>query len=170
MKMRNSMSRILLSLLLAGFAFGCAKKATKQTSADYSEDISKYRPVYNVNEEDIVKEDLKRDKSYPQPTYDITQKVNSLIDDIAEYNSKIQTLDGYRIIIPASGRTEATSMRQQLFSTWPELKPELKFEQPNYKVIVGEFLSKIEAQRVFTKLKKEFPKALLIPEKIRKPQ
>ena len=164
------MSRILkLGLVIMFIAFGCAKKATKQTSADYSEDISKYLPEYEVNEKQIVKEDLKREKSYPEPAYDITDKMNSLIYDIAEYNKEIPTLDGFRIIIPASGRQEATSMRQQLFTTWPELKPELKFEQPNYKVIVGEFLSKIEAQRVFTKLKKEFPKALLVPEKIRKP-
>lgn len=151
-------------------SFGCAKKAIKQTGADYSEDISKYRPTYSVNEEELVKQVLKSEDSYPDPTYDITNKLNNLINDIAEYNGQSKTLDGYRIIIPASGRQEAASMRQQLFSTWPELKPELKYESPNYKVILGEFLSKIEAQRIFTKLKKEFPKALLVSEKISKPQ
>jgi len=164
--------RKILFIIIIGFSvYSCAPKVgSKQTAADYSEDISQYRPTYDVNEEKMVKQDLKKEKSYSAPTYDKTTDIDALVADIAEYNSTVSSVDGFTIIIPGSDRQDATRMRQQVYSIWPELKPQLKYESPNFKVVVGQFYSKIEAQRVFTKLKQEFPKALLVPERIRKPQ
>ena len=165
------MKKILLIVILGTAVYSCAPKVgSKQNKTAYSEDISQYRPSYDVNEKAMVKEDLKKDKSYPSPTYDKTTNIDALVADIAEYNSKIATIDGYTIIIPGSDRQDATRMRQQVYGIWPELKPQLKYESPNFKVVVGQFYSKIEAQRIFTKLKEEFPKALLVPERVRKPQ
>ena len=47
-----------------------------------------------------------------------------------------------------------------------DLEPELVYNQPNYKVKVGKFLTRLEAQPLFTQLKKEFDNAIVAPERI----
>gem|GEM_PF-4059268 len=49
----------------------------------------------------------------------------------------------------------------------PESRPETKYEQPIYKVRVGEFGDRLEAQATYAELLEEFPDAAVIPSRIK---
>ena len=48
----------------------------------------------------------------------------------------------------------------------PELTANLHYVQPKFRVTIGNYFTKLEAQKDLMRLKKIFPNAILVPEKI----
>ena len=63
---------------------------------------------------------------------------------------------------PRSGAEKALVSFRSLFMNYPS---EMKYETPNYKIWVGKFRTKIEADRTLIKIKKEYPNAFLFTPK-----
>lgn len=63
---------------------------------------------------------------------------------------------------PRSGAEIAMASFQALFLDLPS---EMKYETPNYKIWVGKFRTKIEADRTLIRIKKEYPNAFLFTPK-----
>ena len=63
---------------------------------------------------------------------------------------------------PRSGAEKALVYFRSLFMNYPS---EMKYETPNYKIWVGKFRTKIEADRTLIKIKKEYPNAFLFTPK-----
>ena len=54
-----------------------------------------------------------------------------------------------------------------VYNILPDSRPETKYEQPIYRVRVGEFGDRLQAQNVYAELAEEFPGAIVIPSRIR---
>lgn len=70
---------------------------------------------------------------------------------------KIQIYNGSR-----SGALEAKSEYKQSFNEWPL---EMTFETPNYKIWIGNFKTRLEADRALLRIKKKFGNAFIFKPK-----
>jgi glutamine cyclotransferase len=72
---------------------------------------------------------------------------------------------GYRIqVISTNKRDEATFTQADLQLKYPDEKIYLSFQSPSYKVRIGNFLKKEEAEKFKTELNKIFPNGVYIVE------
>lgn len=84
------------------------------------------------------------------------------IDRLLEFKKDIKTIDLYKIRIYSGERSGAESNKNQatsLYADWPTI---MEYETPNYKIYVGNFLSRLEADRALLKVKKNYPSALIL--------
>ena len=143
--------------------------STQTTSSSYSEDISVYRPEYSDpigNNIDTVSRDQVEVVDI-DPEYDITASLDSLLDSIAINDKKLNYVQGFTILVyTGSSRSAAIKARGKVYQIFPEARPQMIFTQPNFKVKVGRFYNRLEAQETFAELKAEFPDAILAPERI----
>lgn len=69
-------------------------------------------------------------------------------------NYRIQIYNGNR-----QGAKKAETEFKEVFSDW---NPSMKFQTPNYKIWVGSFKTRLEADRALLRIKKEFRNAFII--------
>ena len=69
-------------------------------------------------------------------------------------NYRIQIYNGNR-----QGAKKAETDFKEVFSDW---NPSIKFQTPNYKIWVGSFKTRLEADRALLRIKKEFRNAFII--------
>ncbi|MCK7589782.1 SPOR domain-containing protein [Subsaxibacter sp. CAU 1640] len=87
---------------------------------------------------------------------------NKDIDKLLEYKKDIKTIDLYKIRVYSGDRSGAENTKSKassLYSDWPIL---MEYETPNYKIYVGNFLSRLEADRALLTVKKNYPSALIL--------
>lgn len=77
--------------------------------------------------------------------------------------------NGFSVLIFSGiSRDKAFSVQNTLLSDFPELTPEMQYQQPMYLVKVGKFALKIEAQKTFSEVKNQFPTARIIQDRIQR--
>ena len=64
-----------------------------------------------------------------------------------------------------NNRDEANDARMKVYGLLENEIPRLEYTQPNFRVKVGKYNSRLEANKSLTILKKSFPGALLVPER-----
>ncbi|MCG9880345.1 MAG: SPOR domain-containing protein [Bacteroidia bacterium] len=98
-------------------------------------------------------------------------KLDSLVNKNLEINKGNQTLDGYRIqIFAGSDRNNAQAMRSKFITEFPDEQVYLIYQQPYFKLRVGDYRNLIEAQGMYKKLQKQFEQLLIVPDKINLPK
>lgn len=74
---------------------------------------------------------------------------------------------GYRIqVFFGTDRKEAYNEQARFKSLYPELNTYLSYTQPNYRVKVGDFRTRAEAQKLMNELRAEFPTLFIFSERI----
>lgn len=77
---------------------------------------------------------------------------------------------GYRVqIFYGSDRREVFNEQSKFNSSFPELNTYITYKQPNYYLRVGDFRTRLEAQRLMSELKQTFPTLFIFREKINAP-
>jgi hypothetical protein len=88
-------------------------------------------------------------------------------------NTDNYAIDGYRIqIFEESGNKSSTRAREVMaeFSTrYPDVPVYLSWQAPNFKVRVGDFGTRMEAEGFLNKIKRSYPIAWVIRDKIKYP-
>ena len=73
---------------------------------------------------------------------------------------------GFSVLVYSGvDRNEAFRTRDNLALVFPDLSPEIQYQQPRYLVKVGRYGYKIEAQRAFSTVKMQFPMARIIQDR-----
>lgn len=86
-------------------------------------------------------------------------------------NQEEQSFEGYRIqIYSGSDRKKAQEKKSDFYKEFPQKDAYMNYEQPYFKVRIGDFRNKIEAQKLYYTLKKEFSTVLIVPTKIEYPE
>ena len=136
----------------------------------YYEDLSEYRPDYTAALDTMTVRSSARvegDYANIEPQYDVTDEVDMLLDSIKILKQGINTVDGYAIqVYTGISREMANEAKLKVYTTLPDSRPEIIYNQPNFKVKVGRFHTRREALNTFAQLKKVFPAAIIIPERI----
>lgn len=164
------MKALLYGLVVSLVLFGCSKSTVPASSDNerYKEDLSALRPHYEKPElpKDTVAVEAE-DYSHITPSGHVTKELNAVLDSIDMLKKDVRFIDGFTIqVYSGTNSEEARLSRGKVYSILPDSNPILKFEEPNFKVKVGKYYSRIEAQKAYAQLKKKFPNAIIIPERI----
>ena len=153
---------------------GCASpKSTTVSSTHgqaYSEDLSIWRPKTETpanNNTTTNVPDTPKQTKYVEPRYAVNTKLDTVLDSIDRFNRSKQFIDGFTIQIYAGlKREDALNAKKNLASSLPDLQSEVVYAQPNFRVKVGKYYTRIDAQKDYVAVKKYFPTAIVIPGKV----
>jgi hypothetical protein len=102
------------------------------------------------------------------------EKVDLLVSKHVQINQNLRGIDGYRIQIffdsGNNSKTKAQSIYESFLGKYPGVGAYLTFKAPNYKVRVGDFRSKMDAQRFLNLIIAEYPNAWIIEDQINLPK
>lgn len=103
-------------------------------------------------------------------TINVDDKVDEYIAKRKQQNKEDSLTKGYRIQIAITDkRAEAKVAKEKFTNMFPKCPAYLMFDSPHFKVRVGDFKSKIEAQALLFKLIEEYPTLFLVEDKINPP-
>lgn len=150
---------------------GCKPAQQTQTvqAGKYSEDLSIWRPkvkepVETKEEEETNKRDL---KAQVEPIFTVNKQLDAVLDSIDRINLTRKFIDGFTIQVFAGiKREEAMNVKKQLATSIPSLESELQYAQPNFRVKVGRYFTRLEAEKDFEQIRRVFPSAIVVPDKI----
>ena len=101
------------------------------------------------------------------------KKVDLLVDKYIFLNRHQFTLSGWRIQIffdaGANSKRKATEVLKQFNENYPESQAYLSFKEPYYRVRVGDFRSRLEAEGFLKKIKPQYPNAFATSDLINPP-
>ena len=154
----------LLSFML--ITCGCVAQRVN-SDKKYQEDLSLVRPKFSMPVDSSKKPGADTTKEPVTPTRNVNAKVDFVLDSIDRLNSQRKFIDGYTIqIYSGQNREEANNAKKKMVDENIGLTANLQYIQPKFRVRVGNYFSKLEAQKDLQLLKPIFPNAILIPEKI----
>ena len=135
-----------------------------QKKKSYTEDLKYLRvqeTVAPVSDAGPVK------KPEVAATHTVNDKVNSILDSLDNFNKSKRFTDGFTIqIYSGQKKQEAMDASNALGETDLGLTADIQFVQPKFRVIVGKYYNRLEAHRDLFRLRKSFPDAIIIPEKV----
>lgn len=101
------------------------------------------------------------------------ERVNELIEKHIQANSAFNGLTGYRIQIffdsGSNARNKANNERRRFMALFSHTKAYITFDAPNFKVRVGDFRTRLEAEKMLLEIQKHFEMAYVVPSKIELP-
>ena len=75
--------------------------------------------------------------------------VTRMVDKHVELNQRVKTIPGYRVQIASfwgtNSKTSAFNLRDRFMTDYPEVQAYVAFDEPNFKVKVGDFRTRLEA-------------------------
>ena len=87
--------------------------------------------------------------------------VKQLVEKHIELNERVRTIPGYRIQVASmsgtASKNRAFEMKERLRELFPEVEPYVVYDEPNFKVKVGDFRSRLEAFLFLQRLRSEYP-------------
>ncbi|MCC9165905.1 sporulation protein [Pontibacter harenae] len=171
----NKFFSLLLSLAML-FATACVSSSGAATSGTTSEstrsggnvkvteDLSAYRPKYTVP-------DAAAPTARIEPTNHVNDQVAVLMDTVASVNKNIKYAQGYRILAyNGSERQTVMNLRKTIIARVPDEKDYLTYNQPNFRLKIGDYFSRIEAQQVLNQISDLLPNAQIVQEQINIPK
>lgn len=90
---------------------------------------------------------------------------DSQIDQLLEFKKDLRTVDIYKIQIYSGDRSGAERVKSDFTTLFTDLPVSMEFNTPNYKIWVGNFTNRLEAERALLKIKKEYNTAFIFKPK-----
>jgi hypothetical protein len=101
-------------------------------------------------------------------------QIKELLEQHVRQNKKNNFTNGYRLQIyfgsGSNARSQATKVRTDFLSMHSDVKADLIFQSPDFKVLVGNFRTKSEALKLQKSLIYQFPNAFIVADKIAFPE
>jgi hypothetical protein len=161
----EGLKQILYILSTIALLESCAspqKTSTASQGGKYSEDLSLLRPKVEVPVE-TTKTPTQTDNT---KSTTVTKRLDGVLDSIDHINLNRRFVEGYTIQVYSGRREEALNVKKQIATSLPRLNTEIQFTEPIFRVKVGKYYSRMDAQEDYASVKRYFPAAILIPEKI----
>lgn len=128
------------------------------------DDLSVYRPKYPVEEAPAA-------VARVEPTAHANSKVAVLMDSVASVNKGIKYAQGFRILAyNGSERQTVMNLRKAIIARVPEQTDYLTYQQPNFRLKIGDYFSRIEAQQVLNQISDLIPNAHIVQDQINIPK
>ena len=89
------------------------------------------------------------------------QLISNLIDKKRTFNKEFGY--GFRIQLYNGFEIEAKKIRAKFRIDFPETKTYLLYQQPEWKIQIGHFKTRLEADRFILELKKKYPYSIVVP-------
>lgn len=99
-----------------------------------------------------------------------SDNIKLVFNKYIEYNERQNSCQGYRIrIYSDSGNTARESAKKSkadFLKLFPETESYLKYDQPNWKILVGDFRTKSDALKFLKLISESFPSAFIVKDMI----
>jgi hypothetical protein len=165
------MNKIIIFFLVIAVVFStaCAPSTGKGSAREttdakagkkekVAEDLSLYRPTYAIPD---------AAPATRVPSNHVNEKVAILMDTVASVNKNIKYAQGYRILAyNGSERQTVMNIRKSIISRMPEIKDYLTYQQPNFRLKIGDFFNRVEAQQVLNRISDIVPNAQIVQDQI----
>jgi hypothetical protein len=171
-KMINFPAAVIYCILIAGC--GPTKPTASTTTAsggNYTEDLSSLRPkpqpVAQNTGTAVNPGEERKATPYVEPKFAVNKQVDVVLDSIDRINQSRKFVDGFTIqVYSGLKREDALNAKRQLSTSFPTIESEVQYAQPNFRVKAGRYYDRMNAQRDFLSVKRVFPSAILIPDRI----
>ncbi len=85
------------------------------------------------------------------------------LDRLLEIYEEVRAnADYFTIQVGFGTYDDAEELKKEVSREFPEYKPNIVFDSPTYRVQVGKFSSRLEAEKKYLEIRKKFPAALLL--------
>ncbi|MCW3125192.1 MAG: hypothetical protein JWO03_850 [Bacteroidetes bacterium] len=101
-------------------------------------------------------------------TYHQEPRIAELMDIYKLYSKKNDLADGYRLQISFSNdRQEVYNNKAKVYKDFPSDRAYVEYEQPYYKLRIGDFASRLQAYEKLNDVIKKYPGAFVVRDKVR---
>ncbi len=90
-----------------------------------------------------------------------SQLIKEFIEKKRDFNEEFGF--GYRIQLYNGFEVQAKKMRAKFRLDFPDIKTFLIYQQPEWKIQIGHYKNRIQADKSLLDMKKKFPSAIVIP-------
>lgn len=123
-----------------------------------AEDLSRYRPVFTAPKEEAAPVA----RPAVAPTNHVNTQIEQRLRDQAYTNQNVKYAQGYRILAYVGlERDKAMSIRRSVISRYPDETDYLTFKQPVFRLYIGDYLTRLEAEQAMLRIRPLAPKAEL---------
>lgn len=144
-------------LLMVGSMVAFAQKGP------YTEDLTRLRPEFPPVSVATPKPPVERIPA----TEAVNTRLNAALTKVDEYYLEKMLADGFRIqVYSGQKKQDALQAARVIQDAADDLKPEVEFVQPKFRVVVGKYFSRVEAQQDMYRLLKLFPESIIVPDKV----
>ncbi len=131
----------------------------------------------NENVEDAERDIFSKIQQKEQGQGDVIifqdMRVNELVYNHVEQNKR-KGIPGFRIRIYADlgsgARDQSQDAKARFYGLFPEIPIYLEYVSPYFRVLVGDYRTKVDALKDFNRIKQYFPSAFIVPEEIDYPE
>lgn len=92
-------------------------------------------------------------------TIEQDSKITQLLD---VYKSANSNRDYYTIQVGFGSYREAEKLEQDVNIDFPQWKSKIVFDSPTYRVRIGKFKTKLEAERNFIEVREKYPQSIIL--------
>lgn len=103
-------------------------------------------------------------KVVPQP------EIEKLQDAYIRHSEKEASLEGYRVQIYNGRKDACLKVRSEFLRKYPNVSPYTLYDSPEYRVQVGDFRTRLEAEKFLRKIIQEFKGSFVLKTKIKLPE
>src|SRR5687768_2924909 len=141
---------------------GATKTVASGTKKVRTEDLSAYRPKVTPPTTETA-----GNFAAITPTMHVNEKVEMLLDTLASANKSIKYAQGYRILVyTGNDRKTAFDLRKTVVNQLPEQRDYLTYVQPTFKLKIGDYYSRMEANQALQQIKSIAPNASIIADQV----
>lgn len=132
----------------------------------YQEDLSGSLPQYPDFRASSIEENS---SELPSSVQSVDAELKNVQKKFAEKNKSEPYFSGYTVLVYSGiDRNAAFRTQDDLKLYFPDLAPEMQYQQPRYLVKIGQYTYKIEAQKSFSQIKEQFPTARIIQDRFQR--
>ncbi len=186
--MRSGFSEVFVLGLLIMTGCASSRPTTSGRSTidynSYNEDLSSVRPVYTATSTTPLnnpptsttlattapaspRRNEVRKTNAPIEALHINRRLDMVLDTIATQNRSIRYAPGFRVqVYVGNQRKDADAAKLLISQNFPELSPYLTYNQPTYKLKVGDFMRRMDAERYYASIRRLVESAQLQPDKV----
>jgi hypothetical protein len=145
---------------------GSASVDGAATYSSYQEDLSASLPKYP----DYQAASQESPSTLPSTS---VQTVDADLDEVQkkliEKNKSEPYFNGYTVLVYSGiDRNQAFRTRDEMATFFPEITPEMQYQEPRYLVKIGRYAYKFEAQKNFSRIKVMFPTARIVQDRFQR--
>ncbi|MBR5254426.1 MAG: hypothetical protein IKV46_05225 [Bacteroidales bacterium] len=100
-------------------------------------------------------------------------RLQTILERHIEYNEMSRTLQGYRIKVNSftgtNAKAKAFALKDELINTYPNTRAYVSFDEPNFIVKCGDFVTRLDAYNLFKHIKPQISSAIIIRDWINNP-
>lgn len=93
-------------------------------------------------------------------------RIDEMLAQKKEYNKSLDSYEGFKIQIYYGSEKECYEVKEEFTSLFPDINTSIIFSTPQWKLQVGNYRTRLEADHAIVSIKKEYPAAIVLATEI----